>query len=111
MQTFMWTPFVEARFDVDFDAGKGKGCLLFGCLLFITEEGRLINVKEKTKAVFHAILKFITSYKMLLIMWLYVGIVNLASGHITRISYLCVWLVVIMDVIVRILEEEIFKKD
>ena len=102
----MWTPFVEACFDVDFDAGKGKGCLLF-----ITEEGRLINVKEKTKAVFHAILKFITSYKMLLIMWLYVGIVNLASDHITRISYLCVWLVVIMDVVVRILEEEIFKKD
>ena len=106
MQTFVWTPFVEARFDVDFDAGKGKRCLLF-----ITEEWRLINVKEKTKAVFHAILKFITSYKMLLIMWLYVGIVNLTTDHITRISYLCVWLVVIMDVVVRILEEEFFKKD
>ena len=69
------------------------------------------KVKEKTKAVFRAILKFMTSYKMLLIMWLYVGIVNLAAGHITRISYLCVWLVVIMDVVVRILEEEISKKD
>ena len=69
------------------------------------------KVKEKTKAVFRAILKFMTSYKMLLIMWLYVGIANLAAGHITRISYLCVWLVVIMDVVVRILEEEISKKD
>ncbi len=59
-------------------------------------------MKDKIKPI----LQFIGSYKMLLILWLVLGIATLATGSITRITYLCVWLCLLMEYLARSLEEK-----
>ena len=52
------------------------------------------------------ILDTISSYKTLFILWLVVGIVTLAGGSISRVGYLCVWLVLLMELATRVMEEK-----
>ena len=58
-------------------------------------------MKEKIRRV----LRIITSYRVLLALWLFIGILNLISGDISRMDYLCVWAVVILELVLHSLDE------
>ena len=58
------------------------------------------TVKDKIKPF----LEFISSYKMLFILWLILGIVTLISGSITRITYACVWVCLLMEYLAKAVE-------
>ena len=58
-------------------------------------------MKEKIRAI----LRIITSYRVLLALWLFIGILNLISGDISRMDYLCVWAVVILELVLHSLDE------
>ena len=49
-------------------------------------------------------LKFISSYKMLFILWLVLGIATLITGSISRVTYACVWLCLLMEYLAKIIE-------
>ena len=57
-------------------------------------------MKEKIKPF----LKFISSYKMLFILWLILGIVTLITGSITRITYACAWACLLMEYLAKAIE-------
>jgi len=95
------TPFVDARFvRGTYRLGKCKGCLLCSGILPRIEEGGERPMKDKIKAI----LKFISSYKMLFILWLILGIATLVTGSITPISYLCVWLCLLLEYLAKAVE-------
>ena len=58
------------------------------------------------KETVHKIIKFFSSYKVLLILWILVGIMTLVSGNISRLNYLCVWLVLVMEYLFKAIDEE-----
>ncbi len=49
-------------------------------------------------------LKFISSYKMLFILWLILGIATLITGKITRITYGCAWACLLMEYLAKVIE-------
>lgn len=49
-------------------------------------------------------LKTISSYKMLFILWLALGTVTLIAGDISRITYFCVWLLLLIEYAARALD-------
>ena len=58
-------------------------------------------MKEKIRAI----LRIITSYRVLLALWFFIGILNLISGDISRMDYLCVWAVMILELALHVLDE------
>ena len=49
-------------------------------------------------------LKTISSYKMLFILWLALGTVTLIAGDISRITYFCVWFLLLIEYAARALD-------
>ncbi len=43
------------------------------------------------------LMKTISSYRMLFILWLSLGIVTLIVGNISRITYFCVWFLLLIE--------------
>ena len=98
----MQIPFVDAWFVRKLTglAGTKGVCFLPGIFPGTLGGRRKRTVKEKIKPI----LQFISSYKMLFILWLVLGIATLVTGSITRITYLCVWLCLLMEYLARSLE-------
>ena len=59
-------------------------------------------MKEKIKPF----LNIIRAYKMLLLMWFAEGLMVLITGRINRIIYGCVWLTLLLEYRLNILDEE-----
>ena len=49
-------------------------------------------------------LRFIGSYKALFILWLALGTVTLIAGDISRITYFCVWFLLLIEYAARALD-------
>ena len=66
------------------------------------EKGGVKTMKEMT----HKIIRFLSSYKGLFFLWVVVGIMTLAAGNISRLNYLCVWLVLLMEYLFKAIDEK-----
>ena len=52
------------------------------------------------------ILKFLSSYKMLFILWLTIGVMTLSTGTVTRITYAYVWALLLIEYLAKAMDEK-----
>lgn len=50
-------------------------------------------------------LEHLKSYRVLFFMWLVLGLVTLILGTTTRVSYACVWVLLLLEYLARSMEE------
>lgn len=59
-------------------------------------------MKDKIKSI----LKFMTTYKALFILWLVLGIVTIITGNISRITYACPWALLLIEYLAKAMDEK-----
>lgn len=52
----------------------------------------------------------LTSWKLLFILWLVLGIAVLAMGDISRLNYFCVWILLLFEYLDKIIDEDLKKR-
>ena len=58
------------------------------------------------KEILHKITTFTVSYKFLFVAWLIMGICNIVSGDISRLNYICVWLLLLIEYAEKMMKEK-----
>ena len=58
------------------------------------------------KTMLRRITKFMGSYRMLFFLWLTLGIVTLITGNVSRITYFCVWILLLVEYLARAMDEK-----
>ena len=59
----------------------------------------------KMREKLNKIMKALTSYKFLTILWFLIGISDLIKGDISRLDYFCVWVLLMLELVDNVIRE------